>query len=404
MIWKGVLWTVVKVILSNKLFYSQEVAKWSAMPNSPSMYGMAVPSCPPLVMCCPHKGAAPQPGRQQPWGGLIGVTWYMGCFFPADPKHHPLLITSLRELSSSWSVAQTSSYQETLSHSWPIAFLSLWRRLPTGRQCSKPQLHDWACCQHTQGGVRHSEGPSSCLYIWLHEYIRQLSPLLPSASSAAALLRKPWPSHSLESDHSELATVLTSVGGAGNPPFFLPKPCSCLSLAWPHRRTDYQTAYSRTKPICVLSNCLWRSFIALPQVVAEAVAGGDVLLSTQASPSQHQQLLAVSFGLPSTLSSCPHLVIIFHRRLSFSLSHGSCIFPGITTSSAIHFQSSRSSWGWVMWEAVGVQRLPGNCWSHIQWVKERPAMISLACLACWDPHTQDLMSHCSLSAYRMPDL
>ncbi|KAK3872621.1 hypothetical protein Pcinc_002077 [Petrolisthes cinctipes] len=66
----------------------QEVAMWSAMPNCPSMYGVALPSTPAgeglssLVMCYPHSTppqgtplwAAPQPNLLLPWVGLVGVT------------------------------------------------------------------------------------------------------------------------------------------------------------------------------------------------------------------------------------------------------------------------------------------------------------------------------------------
>lgn len=344
MIWKGVLWIVVKVILSNKLFYSQEVAKWSAMPNSPSMYGMAVPSCPPLVMCCPHKGAAPQPGRQQPWGGLIGVTWYMGCFFPADPKHHPLLITSLRELSSSWPVALTSSHQETLSHSWPIAFLSLWRRLPTGSAATLSCMTEPAASAHRVGlgTARDPHHASTSDFMntsdsRLHCYHLHHQLLHPRGNLDHPT---PWRVINLSWQQSWPVWEVLAV---------LPPSSHSPAIAFhSHGITDHPFVRLLIKEQNFFASCLtaceghsahchkwWQR-----QWLEE-----DVLLTTQASPSQHQQLLAVSSGLHSTLTSCPRLIIIFHRRLSYSLSHGSCIFPGITTSPAIHFQPCRSSWG-----------------------------------------------------------
>lgn len=104
-------------VLSNQPFCSQEVAMWSAMPNCPSMYGVALPSTPageglsPLVMCYPHSTppqgaplwAAPQPNLQLPWVGLVGVTWYLGygAIFPADWSHTPPSshLTSSRRIS-----------------------------------------------------------------------------------------------------------------------------------------------------------------------------------------------------------------------------------------------------------------------------------------------------------------
>lgn len=61
---------------------------WPAMPNCPTIYGVALPSTPageglsPVVTCCPPSSlpqgaplwAAPQSDGQLPLVGLIGVT------------------------------------------------------------------------------------------------------------------------------------------------------------------------------------------------------------------------------------------------------------------------------------------------------------------------------------------
>ncbi|MPC23499.1 hypothetical protein E2C01_016549 [Portunus trituberculatus] len=320
-------------------YLDKEVAKWSAMPNSPSMYGMAVPSCPPLVMCCPHKGAAPQPGRQQPWGGLIG------------PIPNITLFSSL------------------LSGNCPA--LGLWLKPPVTKKPSATAdlLPSSPCGEGCQQAG--SAASLSCM-------------TEPTASThRVGLGTARDPHHASTSDFMSTPALAFHSRGLTDRPFvrLLPREqnlfASCLAACEGHSAHCHRW---------------WR----------RQWLEGDVLLSTQASPGQHQQLLAVSSGLPSTLSSCPRLAIIFHRRLSFSLSHGSCIFPGVTTSPAIHFQSARSSRGescgsqWVWRGSQGTAGLiPGGLrkgqpqlpWLRLVWPAETLTP-STSCPAAHSPQTR----------------
>ena len=148
---------------------------------------------------------------------------------------------------------------------------------------------------------------------------------------------------------------------------------------------------------CLLSDCLWR---AIQYTAAGGGRGTGWREMCYCPPSQHQQLLPLSSGLPSTLSSCPHLIFIFHRRLSFSMSHGSFILPRDEHLTCCPFPALQEQLGWVLWEPMGVLRLPGDYWSNLLWVKEWPARISLAlvCLTCWAP-TPNTLRPTALTPY-----